>query len=277
MSTSKSKYKEKFNLTNKTAVVTGGTGFLGRHFCFGLAEHGAKVAVVDLDGGITSELAREIASRYGTKSVGYECDVGAADSVKKMTKDVVTDFGAIDILMNNAATRPKDLDSFFAPIEEYSIETWREVMSVNIDGIFLVAQSVGRQMVKQKRGGSIIQTSSIYGVMGPDHRIYEGSYHLGRQINTPVVYAASKGAVIALTKYLATYWAEKGVRVNSLSPGGVENGQNQKFIKNYSNRIPMNRMALPEEMVGALIYLASDASSYATGQNIIVDGGLSAW
>jgi len=148
---------------------------------------------------------------------------------------------------------------------------------VNLDGMFLVAQAVGKQMVAQEKGGSIIQTASIYGVMSPDHRIYEGSFYLNRQINTPAIYTASKAGVVGLTKYLATYWADKKIRVNTLTPGGVESGQNDEFKRHYSSRIPMNRMADAHEMVGALLYLASDASSYVTGQNIIVDGGLSAW
>jgi len=138
-------------------------------------------------------------------------------------------------------------------------------------------QATGKQMVVQGTGGSIIQTASIYGVMAPDHRIYEGSLYLGRQINTPAVYITSKAAVIGLTKHLASYWAEKGIRVNTLTPGGTESGQNDEFKKRYSDRIPMGRMANAPEMVGALLYLASDASSYVTGQNIIVDGGLNCW
>jgi len=150
-------------------------------------------------------------------------------------------------------------------------------MAVNVDGMFLVAQAIGKQMVFQGKGGSIIQTASIYGVMAPDHRIYEGSYYLERQINTPAVYTASKAAVIGLTKHLATYWAEKGIRVNTLTPGGTESGQNDEFKRRYAARIPLGRMANASEMVGALLYLASDASSYVTGQNIIVDGGLECW
>ena len=150
-------------------------------------------------------------------------------------------------------------------------------MAVNLDGMFLVAQAVGKQMVTQGKGGSIIQTASIYGIMAPDQRIYQGSFYLERQINTPAVYSASKAGVIGLTKYLSTYWAGHKIRVNSLTPGGVESGQNDEFKRRYSERIPLKRMAEPNEMVGALIYLASDASSYVTGQNIVVDGGLSAW
>ena len=150
-------------------------------------------------------------------------------------------------------------------------------MAVNIDGMFLVAQAVGNQMVKQGKGGSIIQTASIYGILASDKRIYEGSFYLGRQINNPGVYTTSKAAVVGLTKYLAAYWADKGIRVNTLIPGGVESGQNEIFKERYSARVPLGRMAQADELVGALIFLASDASSYVTGQNIIVDGGLSVW
>ena len=125
--------------------------------------------------------------------------------------------------------------------------------------------------------GSIIQTSSIYGLLGPDQRIYEGSEYLGHQINSPGVYAASKAGIIGLTRYLATYWADKGIRVNAIAPGGTQSGQNEEFIRRYSEHIPLGRMAKAHEIVGALLYLASDASSYMTGQTITIDGGLTAW
>ena len=150
-------------------------------------------------------------------------------------------------------------------------------MSVNLDGAFLVSQAVGRQMIAQGRGGSIINTSSIYGILGADKRIYEGSRYLEREINTPAVYAASKAGLLGLTRYLATHWAGHHIRVNAITPGGVESGQNEEFKNRYSGRVPMGRMADSDEMVSTLIFLASDASSYITGQNIIVDGGLSAW
>ena len=140
-----------------------------------------------------------------------------------------------------------------------------------------MAQAVGKQMIKQNIGGSIIQTSSIYGIMGPDHRIYKNSLLNDNLMGVPAVYSFTKSGVIGLTKYLATYWADNKIRVNTITPGGVEDEQNETFKKQYSNRIPLGRMALREEIVGALIYLASDASSYVTGQNIIVDGGLEAW
>jgi NAD(P)-dependent dehydrogenase (short-subunit alcohol dehydrogenase family) len=270
-------YCKQFDLHGKVALVTGGAGILGQHFCAGLAESGAGVAVVDLQAAKGRETAQGLAKRYKTKAIGFGCDVSDPVSVRTMVADVVSEFGEINILHNNAAGKSDDLDAFFTPFEEYRLDQWRKIMSVNLDGMFLVGQAVGKQMVAQAKGGSIIQTASIYGVMAPDHRIYEGSFYLGRQINTPAVYTASKAAVIGLTKHLATYWADKGIRVNTLSPGGVESGQNEEFKRRYSARIPLGHMANPHEMVGALLYLASDASSYVTGHNIIVDGGLASW
>jgi len=273
----KDSYLEKFKLDGKTAVVTGGAGILGQHFCSGLADAGANVAVVDIDFEAAQKAAFTIRKNYGGNVVAFECDVTFEESVMKMVQDVVMKFGEINILHNNAAGKSSNLDAFFADFEDYELDQWKEIMGTNLDGMFLVAKHVGKVMKENEKGGSIIQTSSIYGVMGPDQRIYKGSHYLGRQINSPAIYSASKAGVIGLTKYLATYWAKDGIRVNAITPGGVESGQNDTFKQNYSNRIPMARMAQPEEMVGALIYLASDASSYMTGQNLIVDGGLNAW
>ena len=270
-------YCERFDLHGKVAIVTGGAGILGQHFCAGLSESGANVAVVDLQGAKARESAKTLAERFKIKAIGLACDVSDPESVQAMVAEVINEFGEINILHNNAAGKSDDLDAFFAPFEEYRLDQWRKIMAVNVDGMFLVAQAVGKQMVAQKKGGSIIQTASIYGVMAPDHRIYHGSFYLGRQINTPAVYTASKAAVIGLTKHLATYWADKGIRVNTLTPGGTESGHNEEFKLRYSVRIPLGRMANAVEMVGALLYLASDASSYVTGQNIIVDGGLDCW
>lgn len=270
-------YRNLFDLTGKTAIVTGGIGILGRRFCRGLAEFGANVSIVDLDERKLNEFADELSNQYGVKAAGIASDISNPDTVKEMVQRVVGTFGQINILHNNAASKSSDLEAFFAPFEEYSLEEWRKIMAVNIDGMFLVAQAVGNQMVKQGKGGSIIQTASIYGILASDKRIYEGSFYLGRQINNPGVYSTSKAAVVGLTKYLAAYWADKGIRVNTLIPGGVESGQNEAFKQRYSARVPLGRMAQADELVGALIFLASDASSYMTGQNIIVDGGLSVW
>ncbi len=274
---SPSQYRQLFDLTGRTAIVTGGSGILGRHFCRALAEFGAAVAVVDLEEAQASEFAAELSAECGVSCLGIGCDVSDPASVNAMVERVQAELGEVRILHNNAATKSSDLNAFFERFEHYSHETWREVMAVNLDGMFLVARAVGARMAAHGLGGSIIQTASIYGVLAPDQRIYEGSWYLDREINTPAVYTTSKAAVIGLTRHLATYWAEKGIRVNSLTPAGMESGQNTTFKERYSARVPLGRMGQPAELVGALVFLASDASSYMTGQNLIVDGGLSAW
>ena len=267
---------ELFSLANKVVVVTGGAGLLGQVFCQALVDVGAHVAIVDLDLASAETAAKKINKSDAQKVVAFESDITSPESVTQMVANVVKQLGQIDVLVNNAASKGSSLDAFFESFEDYSLKTWREVMSVNIDGLFLVAQAVGKQMKKQG-GGSIIQTSSIYGVVAPDQRIYEGSEYNGRPINTPAVYSVSKAAVLGLTSYLSTYWADSKIRVNTLTPGGIESGQNSEFNQKYSNRVPLGRMGEASELTGALIYLASDASSYVTGQNIIVDGGLSTW
>lgn len=265
--------RSEFDLTGRTAMVTGGGGILGRGFCQVLAEHGARVAVCDVD----QASAQKTVDLIKKDAIAIGCDVSSASSVAEAVARVVREFGSVDILHNNAATKTAHLTDFFAPFEDYRLDTWREVMGVNIDGMFLMAQAVGKQMIAQGHGGSIIQTASIYGVIAPDQRIYEGSQYLGRPINTPAVYSASKAAVIGLTRYLASYWGAQGIRVNTLTPGGVESGQNDVFSRKYSARVPLGRMARADEMQSALLFLASDASSYVTGQNLVVDGGLTCW
>lgn len=270
-------YRDLFDLTGKVALVTGGMGILGREFCRGLAEFGANVMVCDLDGEAAARYAGELSTATGHRCEGYACDVAEEASVTELVERVVSSFGGIDVLLNNAASKSDDLKAFFAPSEEYALAEWQHIMRVNLDGVFLVSRTVGRQMITQSRGGSIIHTGSIYGHLGADARIYEGSEYLGLQINTPPVYAASKAGVAGLARYLATQWSVHGIRVNTLVPGGVESGQNADFVKRYSERIPLRRMASPGDMVGPLIYLASDASRYVTGQELFIDGGLSAW
>ncbi len=272
-----SQYRNLFDLNGKVAVVTGAVGILGQRFCRGLAEFGANVALVDLDLNRCATLAEELERDYRISALGVACDVSDPASVSEMVKSVVSRFGAIHILHNNAASKSADLDAFFARTEEYSLSEWRKIMAVNVDGMFLVAQAVGSQMQKQTTGGSIIQTASIYGILSSDKRIYEGSFYLGRQISNPAVYSTSKAAVVGLTRYLAANWGDARIRVNALVPAGVESGQNDTFKARYSARVPLGRMAQADEMVGALIYLASDASSYVTGHCLVVDGGLSAW
>ncbi len=272
-----SSLKQLFDLSGRIAIVTGATGMLGQRFCHGLAELGASVAVFDLDENRNEEFAAELALTYGTKMLGVGCDVSDPSSVSDAVDRVVSEFGQVNILHNNAAWKSDDLEAFYEPLETYDYQQWRDISAVNIDGMFLMAQAVGRQMISQGRGGSIIQTGSIMGFLAPDNRIYEGSELGGRAINNPPVYSATKAAVIGLTRHLATHWAKDNIRVNAISPGGVDNNHNDEFKNRYGGRIPLGRMAQADEIVGAVIYLASDASSFVTGQNLAIDGGLSAW
>jgi NAD(P)-dependent dehydrogenase (short-subunit alcohol dehydrogenase family) len=269
-------YRRLFDLTGRVAMVTGGTGILGRHFCAGLADHGAKVAVLDLDRRKTALFAKELTQLYGTQCIGVAADITNGRAVKSAIGRIERELGPIDVLHNNAQGVGRNPIRHNAPTERFELDAWREITAVNLDGAFLMAREVGTRMAKRGRG-SIIQTASIYGVVGPDHRIYKGSTFRGRPISTPPVYSASKAGLIGLTRYLATYWGPRGVRVNTLTPGGVASGQNKTFERRYSARVPLGRMAQADEIVGALVFLASDASSYVNGQNIVVDGGLIAW
>lgn len=272
----KNSFRKQFDLSGKVALVSGAAGVLGPHFCRALADHGASVVTVDRDLAGVEILAKELTSTFGIRAAAIEADIREPQSVRRMVERAELEIGPIDILMNNAATKGVEMEHFFAGCGEYDIGYWRSIMAVNLDGMFLVAREVGERMAARGHG-SIIQTASVYGVVAPDQRIYEGSEYLGRPINTPAVYSASKAGVVGLTRYLATYWGAKGVRVNTLTPGGVASGQNEEFTRRYSARVPLARMAQPIELTGAMVFLASDASSYVTGQNLIVDGGLTAW
>lgn len=270
-------YTNLFRLDGKVAIVTGGAGILGSHFCRGLAEAGASVVIVDINSEAVASLEKSIRLDYSNRVLGIIADVSDPEQVKRLVDETTQHFGHIDILHNNAASKGSNLEKYFASFEDYSLEQWREITAVNVDSMFLMAQAVGKKMIERNCGGSIIQTASAYGIMGPDNRIYEGSSYLGRQINTPAVYSTTKAAVVGLSKYLATYWAHKNIRVNTLVPGGAASGQNETFQQRYGARVPLGRMADQTEIVGAVLYLASDASKYVTGHCLVVDGGLNAW
>lgn len=265
------------SVAGKVVLITGAVGILGRRFSEAFAANGASLALVDINEAEVTRAARDLAGRYGVPAIGIECDVASPDSVDAMVAATVETLGRVDVLLNNAATKGKNVRAFFTAFEEFPLDVWREVMSVNIDGMFLVAQRVGKQLIAQGHGGSIIQISSIYGLVAPDPRIYEGSHYLGGPINTPAVYAASKAAVVGLTRYLAAYWGPHNIRVNCVAPGGVESGQNTVFSEKYSQRVPLRRMAKADEIASAVLYLASEGASYVTGQVLAVDGGWTCW
>jgi NAD(P)-dependent dehydrogenase (short-subunit alcohol dehydrogenase family) len=257
-----------FLLTNKTAVVTGAAGRLGPKFAEALAEAGANVVLGDINEKEGRKIARELAQRFRSRIVFHPLDVTEKRSIQALAAFTVKKFKTIDILLNGAMSVGKD---FYAPLESYLPQDWDWVMKVNVGGTFFCSQVIGTVM-KRQGSGAIINIGSIYGVVGADQRIYGDS-----KINSPAVYAASKGAIISLTRYLAVYWASSGIRVNSISPGGVFSNQAPGFIKKYSERTPMGRMLDKNELKGAVVFLASPASSYVTGHNLMVDGGWTAW
>lgn len=264
---------ECFSIKDRVIIITGALGLLGDTYTEGFSHQGANIAIVDLDAELCEQKAKEITQKYGTEPLGIGCDITNKKQVEGMVEKLVSKYNCIDVLINNAAIQT---ENFFEPFEEYPAEDWDKVMSVDVTGTFLCCQAVAQEM-KRKRSGSIINIASIYGVVAPDQRIYQGAIYRGRQINTPAVYSASKGAVISLTRYLASYLAEYGIRANAVTPGGVYSGQSEAFVKKYSDKCPLGRMAKPEEIFNAVYFLASDASSYITGHNLVVDGGWTIW
>ncbi len=268
---------EKFSLNGRVALVTGGAGLLGREFCLTLAQAGAEVYAADLNGEAADQVAREIAEQ-GYAAHGIALDVTDPVSVQSVVDEIVILSGHIDVLVNSAAMDPKfdpqHATSSSNAFETYPLESWQDALNVNLTGPFLVSQAVARQMVQQKKG-SIINICSTYGLGGPDQRIYEKPGQ--PRVFKPVYYTVTKAGILGLTKYIATYYAGSEIRVNALTPGGVFNGHDDEFVKNYSARTVIGRMARKDEMNGALLFLASDASSYMTGGNVVVDGGWTAW
>ena len=261
------------NLDGKIIIVTGGRGILGLAVIEKLLAAGSRVCSLDIVGPVS--LGRENEELDNLHH--FVCDVSDKDEVDKTLRLIENTVGPISGLHNNAATKTADLERFFDSVEEYEENTWKEIMQTNLWGMFLMARGVGALMASRKNG-SIVQTASIYGAtMGPDQRIYEGSEYLGREISSPVSYTASKAGVHGLTNHLATYWGFSGVRVNTVTPGGIRSGQNRVFESKYSARVPLGRMAEASEVASAVTFLLSDDSSYITGHNLFVDGGLHAW
>jgi NAD(P)-dependent dehydrogenase (short-subunit alcohol dehydrogenase family) len=270
-----------FSLDGKVAVVTGAVGLLGRQHCTAFAEAGARVVVADLDHGASEQFADELSARFGRPALGYGLDVTSPASVAAFELAVKAALGPVDVLVNNAAINDKvespggDPGDSRYRFERYPFERWRAAFDVNVNGTFLCCQIIGADMARRGRG-SIINIASTYAMVGPDQSLYRAAdgtqtfYKSG-------AYCATKGAVTSFTRFLAAYWGATGVRVNTLSPGGVEDGQPRSFVGNYAARTPRGRMAQATDYKGALIFLASDASSYMTGANLVVDGGWTAW
>jgi NAD(P)-dependent dehydrogenase (short-subunit alcohol dehydrogenase family) len=254
-----------FDLSGRVAVVTGGLGQLGSVYVEGLAERGMKVAVFD------------VAAAEGEPGV-YRVDVTDRASIEAATKQVIADWGVPHLLVNNAAldSPPGAPPEEVGPFETYPESSFDQVMDVNVKGTLLSCQVIGAAMAREGRG-SIVNVSSVYGLLSPVQDLYEFRRRDGEIFFKPVAYSVSKAAILNLTRYLATYWAKSGVRVNTLTLAGVFNDQPPEFLEAYTARVPLGRMAEARECLGAIVFLASDASSYVTGANLVVDGGWTAW
>jgi len=263
--------QDMFNLSGKVALVTGALGLIGKEHCKALAQAGATVIVADL----SIAQCVDFASTLGNHSKGIALEITVESEVEKCADWVEKEFGRLDILVNNAAINDhfqtsSDLLSL-SSFENYPVDMFQKSWEVNVKGLFLCSQKFGKIMLKNKKG-SIINIASTYGVVGPDQSLYKDENGQQLFFKTPA-YPTTKGAVINFTRYLAAYWGEQGIRVNTLSPGGVENGQTDFFMQQYSAKTLLKRMAKSDDYAGALVFLASDASGYMTGANLVVDGG----
>lgn len=269
--------QELFDLTGKVALVSGGAGFLGQQFSEALIEAGARVVVADIDQKNAAEFA-DVLEKQGGEAIGIGVDVTDEASVQNLMEKSTDHFGQLDILVNSAALDPKfegnSKQTHATSFEEFPLQSWKDALDVNLTGMFLTCQKAAKIM-KNSGKGSIINICSTYGISGPDQRLYES---LGEpRLYKPVYYSVSKAGVLGLTRYIATYYEGTEIRCNALTPGGVERDHEQAFKDAYGKRTVMGRMAYPHEMKGAVVFLASEASSYMTGSNLVVDGGWTAW
>jgi len=266
-----------FDLSCRVAIVTGGAGLLGAEFCQTLAYAGAAVVIADIDEEVASNLAASL-SEGGFSALGVRADVTRVDSVREMVDSALKNYDRLDILVNSAALDPKfdprSKRAHSGAFEDYPLDLWQQALDVNLTGMFLCCQAAVQPMLEQE-SGVIINIASMYGVAAPDQRLYQREGQPPQY--KPVYYTVTKAGVLGMTKYLAAYYAGKNIRVNALTPGGVFNEHSAEFVEAYSARAVIGRMAKKDEMNGALLFLASDASKYMTGANLIVDGGWTTW
>ncbi len=277
--------RELFDLSDRVAVITGGAGQLARYFSTALAEAGAHVVLWDLNSDGLDARFRDLSGQFPGKVSTDRVNIVDKGDIDRAVTRIEKEFGGLHILINNASVLLKEgqphFGSYFAPFEEYPVELWEMALRVNLTGTFLVTQSLAPLLKKRTGKAAIVNIASDVGIVSPDQRIYrpnpERDYP-GVAINLPLSYAVSKSSLIHMTKYWATYWAEEGIRVNAVSPAGVDHGKvNPKFRRELTDRIPLGRMAKPHELKGAILFLCSDAASFVTGANLVVDGGRTIW
>ncbi|MDQ3110638.1 MAG: SDR family oxidoreductase [Bacteroidota bacterium] len=261
-------FKKKFDLTGKVIIITGGCGLIGRAFAEACAQFGAHIVLADIAAAVPSEKASELEKRHNRPMLGINVDVANKDSVIALKEAAIAKFGRIDGLINGHQNKT---NSFFQKFEEYTEENWDAVVETNLKGTFLTCQVIGTYLAERGEG-SIINIPSTYSVVAPNQNLYKGT-----SLGCPAAYSASKGGVEALSQYLATYWAAKGVRVNQITPHGVWNNHEEQFEKNFANFSPLQRMSYNHEVANAAVFLLSDSASYVTGHNMLVEGGWTAW
>jgi NAD(P)-dependent dehydrogenase (short-subunit alcohol dehydrogenase family) len=279
MVTANNRVTSLFDLTDRVAIVTGGAGLLGYQHGAILAAAGAHVVLLDLRSANPQLRAQQLTAAHGPDCLGLAVDITSEASLLEARDAIIARFGRIDILINNAANNPKVEDQKpgqpWSRIENFPLETWNADIAVGLTGAFLCSRIFGQEMVK-RNAGVILNVASDLGVIAPDQRLYrKDGVPEDEQPVKPVTYSVVKTALIGLTRYLSTYWTANNIRVNAISPGGVSAGQPDEFTARLHQLIPMGRMARKDEYQGAILFLCSDASSYMTGQNLIVDGGRS--
>lgn len=269
-----------FDLTGRVAVITGGAGLLGFRHAEAIAAAGGVPVLVDLESAKPGERAETLARRFGVNAVGYPVDITKSEEVTALLTTILDQLGRVDILINNAANNPKvenAANPTWSRLESFPLELWNADLAVGLTGAFLCSRVIGSEMARRRRG-VILNIASDLAIIGPDQRLYrQPGVPEPEQPVKPVTYSVVKTALVGLTRYLATYWADAGVRVNALSPGGVFNGQSDEFVTRLNALIPLSRMAGVDEYKGAILFLCSDASSYMTGANLVIDGGRSTW
>jgi NAD(P)-dependent dehydrogenase (short-subunit alcohol dehydrogenase family) len=270
-----------FRLDEKVIVITGATGLLGRKHAEAIACYGGTPILLDLSQKIIDDFANELNDKYKVHSIGFAIDITNERAIEKNVKQLIEKFGKIDGLVNNAANNPKVEDSKevnFSRLENFPLDIWNNDIAVGLTGSFLCAKHYGFAISQNPNGGSIVNISSDLGMIAPDQRLYtKDGVSNNKQNVKPVTYSVVKTGLIGLTRYLATYWADEGVRCNAMCPGGVENEQPKDFLRKVNARIPMGRMANVNEYQGTLIWMLSNASSYLNGSIVPVDGGRSTW
>ena len=270
-----------FSLSGKIVVITGAAGLLGEKHAEAVAAYGGTPVILDLSQTVVDVLAEKLNKQYKTNAIGFSIDITNESKVESVSNEVFKRFGKIDGLVNNAANNPKveaTSERNFSRLENFPLNIWEQDIAVGLTGSYLCTKYFGFQISQNKDGGSIVNISSDLGVMAPDQRLYEEEGVADSQQNVkPVTYSVVKSGMIGLTRYIATYWADKNVRCNAMCPGGVENGQPEFFLNKVQSRIPMNRLAQPNEYQGTLLWMLSDASSYLNGAIISVDGGRTTW